>query len=76
MDFRRMGWVPPLLGLASAVCGYFALNVSTSSVIKTWTPEGMKPLAVISVHRPVMGWLALALVVLGLLFQLVIELKK
>jgi hypothetical protein len=76
MIFRRMGWVPPFLGLASVVCGYFALKVNASSMLKTSTPEGMKPLAVLSVERPALGWLALALVMVGLLFQLVIELKR
>lgn len=75
MVFRRMGWVPPLLGLAATISGYFALAVVVSPVITTWTQEGNKPLAAISVERPALGWLALVLVVLGLLFQLAIELK-
>lgn len=76
MALRRMGWVSPLLGLASVVCGYFALSIEASPVLKTSTSEGMKPLAVVSVEQPALGWLALGLVVVGLLFQLVIELIR
>jgi len=75
MDIQHTSWVPPLLGLASVVCGYFSLELMSSGPgIQVLTNKGKRSLAVISVVRPRLGKLAIALAVLGLLFELVIEL--
>lgn len=76
MVLLRVGWLPPALELAAAICAFFALRFSASPIVRVMTEDGAYPLAAIAVQRPWLGVVGLVLLGVGLLLQIAQEVKK
>jgi hypothetical protein len=76
MFLLRITWVPPLLGFLSVVCGYLSLQFETARGVTMAASEGMKPVALISIHNKTLAVVSLALILVSLGLKFFIELNR